>query len=114
MKNWKYILSLFVLIMLFGLYIKGYTYGVNSDNSNIRMKDEVDKENPVLSGIVYNYYIKDQDDYVVVFKKDKKTVYMETGILVNSLDENDAKMIKAGIPVEDITALYAYLESFTS
>lgn len=114
MKNWKSILSIIILIIFIGLYVKGYNYGVNADNSNIRMKESVDSNNPVLNDNVYNYYICVEDDYIVVYKKDRKTVYMDTGISIDSVNVQDVDRLKEGIPVEDITTLYTYLQSFTS
>ena len=113
MKNWKYILSLAIVVLFLGLYIKGYNYGVNADNSNIRLKQNVDSDNPVLSETVYNYFMCVEDGYVVVYKKDRKTVYMDTGISVDSVNVQEAKLLENGIPVEDIATLYMYLESFT-
>ena len=114
MKNWKYVLAAIILFVFFGLYISGYEYGVNADNSNIRLKEDVDSDNPVLNDTVYNYYICEDDGYIVVYKKDRKTVYMDTGISVDSVHIQDAERLKDGIPVEDITTLYTYLQSFTS
>lgn len=114
MKNWKYILAIVIVIMFFGLYIYGYNLGNDSDNSNIRLKQEVDSNNPVVNDTVYKYYICAENNYIVVYKEDRKTVYMDTGISIDSIDPEDADMIENGIPVEDITTLYRYLESYTS
>lgn len=114
MNKWKCVFAAFVLFFLFGLYIKGYNYGVNADNSNIRLKEDVDSNNPVLNDTVYNYFICEENGYIVVYKKDRKTVYMDTGISVDSVHIQDADRLKEGIPVEDISTLYTYLQSFTS
>lgn len=114
MKNWKVIIAVAVVVLFLGLYIKGYKYGVNSDNSNIRLKQEVDTNNPVLNNTVYKYYICVENDYIVVYKEDRKTVYMDTGISIDSVNIEDVESLKNGVPVEDITTLYRYLESYTS
>ena len=114
MKNWKYVCAAVILLVFLGLYITGYKYGVGADNSNIRLKQDVDSNNPVLNENVYNYFICEEDGYIVVYKKDRKTVYMDTGISVDSVHIQDVERLKSGIPVEDITTLYTYLESFTS
>ncbi len=114
MKNWKYILAITVVLMFIGLYVYGYNYGKGSDNDNIRMKQEIDANNPVINDTIYKYYICAENNYIVVYKEDRKTVYMDTGISIDSISVEDAKMIKNGIPVEDITTLYRYLESYTS
>ncbi len=114
MKKWRYVCAAVICFLFIGLYIAGYKYGVGADNSNIRLKEDVDSDNPVLNDTVYNYYICEEDGYIVVYKKDRMTVYMDTGISVDSVHIQDADRLKTGIPVEDITTLYTYLESFTS
>jgi len=62
----------------------------------------------------YNYYIVLEDGYIVVYKQDKTTVFLETGIKDEELDENDRDMLFQGIGVKNISELYRYLEGFTS
>ena len=57
MKNWKYMLAVAIVVWLVGLYATSYSYGVSADNSNIRLKEEVDGSNPVLNEDIYNYYM---------------------------------------------------------
>ena len=62
----------------------------------------------------YNYYIGIKDNKVVVFKKDKTTVFIETGITYDMVDIETRAAIEEGVWIENITALYRYLESITS
>lgn len=62
----------------------------------------------------YNYYIGFKDNKVVVFKKDKTTVFIETGITYDMVDVETRENIEQGIWIENITTLYRYLESITS
>lgn len=114
MKKWKIFLGIGIITLFLCLYIIGYKIGFGSDNSNIRLKQEVDSDNPVINDTVYKYYICVEDGYIVVYKDDRKTVYMDTGISIDCINAEDLEMIENGIPVEDITTLYRYLESYTS
>lgn len=62
----------------------------------------------------YNYYIGFKDNKVVVFKKDKTTVFIETGITYDMVDAQTRETIEEGVWIENISALYRYLESITS
>ena len=62
----------------------------------------------------YNYYMVLEDGAIVVYKQDKTTVFLETGIQDEELDENDKELLLQGIGVKNISELYRYLEGFTS
>ena len=62
----------------------------------------------------YNYYLVLEDNYIVVYKQDKTTIFLETGIREDELDENDKALLLQGIGVKNISELYRYLEGFTS
>ena len=55
-----------------------------------------------------------EDGAIVVYKQDKTTVFLETGIKDEELDENDKELLLQGIGVKNISELYRYLEGFTS
>ncbi len=55
-----------------------------------------------------------EDGAIVVYKQDKTTVFLETGIQDEELDENDKELLLQGIGVKNISELYRYLEGFTS
>ena len=62
----------------------------------------------------YNYYIGFKDNNIVVFKKDKKTVFIETGLTYDMIERQTREKIEKGVWIENISALYKYLESITS
>lgn len=62
----------------------------------------------------YNYYIAFDMDKVMVYKKDKTTVFIETGITFDMLDRETRESIEKGVWIENISVLYRYLESITS
>lgn len=62
----------------------------------------------------YNYYIAFDMDKVIVYKKDKTTVFIETGITFDMLDRETRDSIEEGVWIENISVLYRYLESITS
>lgn len=62
----------------------------------------------------YNYYIGFKDNNIVVYKKDKETVFIETGITYDMVDKQTREKIEEGVWIENISVLYRYLESITS
>lgn len=62
----------------------------------------------------YSYWIIDESGTVKVYKSDKKELYLDTGIESSSLEKEDKKKLKTGFYIEDIKALYNYLETITS
>lgn len=63
---------------------------------------------------VYNYYVGVSDDVIVVYKKDKKTKYIDTGISLSDVSKEEWDYISAGFYIETIHELYNYLEGITS
>lgn len=68
----------------------------------------------VETDIVYNYYLVLEDGVLVVYKKDKTTIFLETGIEVENLDETERVRLTQGIGITNISELYRYLEGYTS
>ena len=62
----------------------------------------------------YNYYMVLEDGYLIVYKQDKTTVFLETGIHEDELDETDRAQLLQGVGVKNISELYRYLEGYTS
>ena len=213
MKWLKYSFAFLVAVVFICIYIRGYNYGIGSDNSNIRLKETVAGSNPLINNddvadvlnnvilsnaeyileeydldsgrlsqtvlnlpvefvglerqeivdfiennydffkdknekvvsvmllsfsnnrivirkttefkfdddtkidieeSIYEYFICLENDYLVVYKRDRETVFMNTGISVDMINDEDLGLVKQGIPVEDINTLYKYLESYTS
>lgn len=60
------------------------------------------------------FYLMVADHFVVVYEADKKTLYMNTDILLESLDEGLQAEIMKGKYMESEEALYNFLESYSS
>ena len=57
----------------------------------------------------YNYYIGFKLDKVIVYKKDKETVFIETGITFDMLDSDTRESIEKGVWIENISVLYTFI-----
>lgn len=62
----------------------------------------------------FSYIIRTQQKRLVVFEGDGKTVYMETGILAEHLNESLQKQAEHGIGFRDQESLFDFLESYSS
>ncbi|MCH5250145.1 MAG: hypothetical protein J1E98_09435 [Lachnospiraceae bacterium] len=60
------------------------------------------------------FYLMVADHFVIVYKEDKKTIYMNTDILLESLGSQLQEEIIAGKYVENEQELYNFLESYSS
>lgn len=72
---------------------------------------------PVQRNIENNekqFFIKYQEQKVVVYQKDQKTIYEETDIDDSQLTTESKKQLKNGIWVKNEEELYALLESYSS
>ena len=64
--------------------------------------------------ILYKYYIVVEDNVVVVYYCDKKTVYEYTGINAADMDMEERMRLSKGIEVETEEELYSILENYSS
>lgn len=60
------------------------------------------------------FYLKAEENYVVVYYGDNSTVYTYTNIRLDSLPEETRKEIEAVKEIETYESLYSFLESHTS
>ncbi len=60
------------------------------------------------------YYVCAENQYVVVYYADKRTVYDATGIPVKNLSEADQQKLAEGFCIESEEELFSLLESYTS
>lgn len=60
------------------------------------------------------YYLMAENHFVIVYEEDKKTVHMNTDILLESLSDELQKEIIKGKYMENEQALYNFLESYSS
>lgn len=78
---------------------------------NIAIREAVRKYE---SNQLYHYYMVLEDGYLVVYKQDKTTLFLETGICEDELDENDKDQLLQGVGVKNVSELYRCLEGYTS
>ncbi len=64
--------------------------------------------------VLYKYYLVVEDNIVVVYYCDKKTVYEYTGISASDLDMEERIRLSKGIEVETEEELYGILENYSS
>jgi hypothetical protein len=60
------------------------------------------------------FYLMVADHFVVVYEEDRQTLYMNTDILLDRLDESLQQEIMQGKMVKSEDALYNFLESYSS
>lgn len=60
------------------------------------------------------FYLMAADHFVVVYEQDRRTLYMNTDILLSQLEEELQREIMQGKLVESEDALYNFLESYSS
>ena len=60
------------------------------------------------------YYLMVADHFIVVYREDKKTLHMNTDILLESLNDTLQAEIMRGKFVESDEELYNFLESYSS
>lgn len=63
---------------------------------------------------IYNYYVISRDNTIKIYQSDKKTLYIDTGITVDNLDDEHKTQLENGFYIESVHELYNYLESLTS
>lgn len=62
----------------------------------------------------YSYLIKEKDGYLVVYEKDGSTIYFESQIPLDELEEKIQAEVKAGKKFTDLEDVYDFLESCSS
>lgn len=102
----KYMNNLPVEEFLDGLQSAGVT-GFSSERVIVRKVYDSSK-------VTYRYYVIAIDGEVVVYYGDQKTVYEYTGILTDTLSEEEQTALKNGIEVKDEDALFGLLENYSS
>lgn len=75
-------------------------------------KIEIDKFYTPLEEDVF--YLKSEENFVVVYYSDLSTVYMYTDIVVDTLSEETRKELAEGKKITSLESLYSFLESSTS
>ncbi len=66
------------------------------------------------SKVEYRYYLIAVDGEVVVYYGDKKTIYEYTGIMINTLSDEEQSALKQGVEIKDENELFGILENYSS
>ncbi|MFV0343250.1 MAG: BofC C-terminal domain-containing protein [Anaerocolumna sp.] len=64
--------------------------------------------------VVYKYFLKTENGYIVAYYGDQKTVFDYTSVSTENLPERDKQELEAGILVKDLEQLYGLLENYSS
>ncbi|BBF42283.1 hypothetical protein lbkm_0965 [Lachnospiraceae bacterium KM106-2] len=67
-----------------------------------------------INKVSYEYYLTSVDGFIVVYEKDRKTIFDQTDIATTSLGVSDREQLDNGICVKDKRELYFMLESYSS
>lgn len=86
------------------------TDNADNDNQNNESLETSAFQNNIPSG----YYVTLVDNMIVVTLGDKETVFENTGISAENLEDSEIDKLKEGIFVDDITYVFNILESFSS
>ena len=60
------------------------------------------------------FYLKAEENFVVVYYSDLSTVYMYTDIVMDNLPKETQDEINEGKKINSLESLYSFLESYTS
>lgn len=80
----------------------------NSDKVAVRVANKPKKPKE------YQYYLILENNQISVYKSDKKTLYFNTQIHIDELNNYEISELTQGIFIEDVDELYSFLESHTS
>ena len=88
--------------------------------------DKISRKNPVYSNLsdsdnrnegitpTEGYWVKAQDNKILVFKNDGETIIAETDIELSEFSIRETKILEKGIYLETAEELFKYLEANTS
>lgn len=82
---------------------------VSFSTDKVVLKKSYEAENKTVI-----YYIGLKDDMVVVYCEDRKTIYEHTGIMANTLPQEEQSLLKKGIEVKGEKELFGILEGYSS
>lgn len=69
---------------------------------------------PVLQTFDYKYVIVEEGDYLTVYYSDRDTVYEYTDIRYSDLEDSLRQKIRKGYCIKDESALFGFLENYSS
>ncbi len=110
-------LAIFVIVLAL-LYIMLF-HDSELEDSNQKNEQLVQEniENSITISqeyITYQFYIKDEDGWLVVFRTKTQERYMDTGIETDTLSMEMQEQLEAGIFFQTEVELIDFLESYSS
>ena len=111
--NRKDRIDLSILMIIIITIISLYTYVDYTEQRSVAEEDKLlqTQANPQVETA---YYLSELSGYVVVYEKDKKTIYEHTNILVDELPENIQIEILNDLKLENLQEVYGFLENYSS
>lgn len=63
---------------------------------------------------LYKYYVTSEKGYIIVYEKDRTTIFDETDIPISSLSHDEQQELNSGVVVKNQEELYSMLEGYSS
>lgn len=114
-------ISIYIIVLLIVLVIFGFWYGFRKQQEERTLpKPQVstETETTILAStpeaVTYAYIVGVEDGNLVVYLGDGQTVYMETGIRMENLEDALQEKVQNGIGFRTAESLYDFLENYAS
>lgn len=115
MNKRAYIFCLIVFIIGFSMaYIVGIKIGSEEGESLKEKVVNVSPDSEKKETEAEGYWVKAQDDKIIVYKKDGSTVVAHTDIKISRLSDREQRILENGIYLESAEELFKFLEANTS
>ncbi|RGZ01624.1 hypothetical protein [Clostridium sp. AM58-1XD] len=132
MKKYRFCLLLFLIVSLVciavGYGARKYSERQKESQENEIMSSETAVENhlaessseeeseaePANQESINKYYLVCEDNFLLVFCKDKSTVCLYTHVPITDFPEDEQARLRAGIWFSSMMDIFSYLESYTS
>lgn len=109
------IIAVLIVIFAFGVWYGKHRQGEEEQKPQPQAVTE--EETMIVASVPtvsYAYIVRATEHMLVVYLSDGQTVYMETGIRLETLDEEMKQKAIRGIGFETPESLYDFLESYSS
>lgn len=110
------IIAALIVIFAFGVWYGKYRS--SGEEEQTPLPQEVTEEETMIVASVptvnYAYIVRAAEQMLVVYLSDGQTVYMETGIRLEMLDDEMKEKAVRGIGFQTPESLYDFLESYSS
>lgn len=84
----------------------------SEEKKEVQSKEELTVQES--AAIANGYYAVIEDGVLVVYRGDKKTLYLKTDVMQEEISKRNREELKTGVLLESQKELYDYLESCTS